>query len=126
MNDEDPSSGNSSYSAELLLHLMDKGDLKLPCQEGWPHFIRMCHKRFVPAEAWQYVLLKCTDGVEETRPYPLEYTWQSLCEEAAVESCAYLPEQLAAKPHLLLLWLIVAPHGSTSDVGRVLWAKLIQ
>lgn len=114
----------SSYSAELLLHLMARHDLKVPCQDGWPYFNRLCHKRFIPAEAWQYGLIKCTDGVEETRQYPPEYTWEKLFREASVETCEYLPEELSEKPHLLLLWLIIVPYRMTSDIGRVLDAKL--
>jgi hypothetical protein len=98
--------------------------LKSLCQDGWPNFNRIGHKRFIPAETWQYGLLKCSEGVEETRQYPSEYTWEKLCEEAGVEKCEYLPDELSAKPHLLLLWLIIAPHRLTSDVGRVLDAKL--
>ena len=114
----------SSYSAQLLLHLMARNNLKSLCQNGWPNFSRIGHKRFIPAEAWQYGLLKCSEGVEETRQYPSEYTWEKLCEEAGVEKCEYLPDELSARPHLLLLWLIIAPHRLTSDVGRVLDAKL--
>jgi hypothetical protein len=114
----------SSYSAELLLQLMARYNLKQACQDGWPNFNRLRHKHFIPAQAWQYGLLKCTEGVEETRQYPSEYTWGKLCEEASIETCEYLPEELSAKPHLLLLWLIIAPHRLTSDVGRVLDAKL--
>jgi len=114
----------SSYSAELLLQLMARYNLKQPCQDLWPYFNRLCHKRFVPAQAWQYGLLKGTEGVEETRQYPSEYTWGKLCEESSIETCEYLPEGLSAKPHLLLFWLIIAPHRLTSDVARVLDAKL--
>ena len=114
----------SSYSAELLLQLMARYNLKQFCQDGWPDFNRLCHKRFIPAQAWQYGLIKCKEGVEETRQYPLEYTWEKLCEDANTETCEYLPEELSAKPHLLLLWLIIAPHRLTSAVGRVLDAKL--
>jgi len=114
----------SAYSAELLLHLMARYNLKQSCQVGWPYFNRLCHKRFIPAHAWQYGLLKSTEGVEETRQYPHEYTWQKLCDEAGRETCEYLPDELTAKPHLLLLWTIIAPHRLTSDVGRVLDANL--
>lgn len=114
----------ASYSAELLLHLMVRYNLKQACQEGWPYFNRLCHKRFIPGHTWQYCLLKCTEGVEETRQYPFEYTWARLCDEAGIETCDYLPEELSANPHLLLLWLIIAPQRLTSDVGRVLDLKL--
>lgn len=114
----------STYSSELLLHLMARYELKQYCKDGWPNFNRLCHKRFLPAQSWQYGLLKCDDGVEETRQYPSEYTWKQLCEDASLESCEYLPDELSSKPHILLLWLIIAPHRLTSDVGRVLDAKL--
>lgn len=114
----------SSYSAELLLQLMARYNLKEACQDGWTYFNRLCHKHFIPAQAWQYGLLKCTEGVEETRQYPSEYTWKRLCEDANIETCEYLPEELAAKPHLLLFWLIIVPHRLTSDVGRILDSKL--
>lgn len=115
----------SSYSAELILQLMASSGLKEHCKHGWPLFNRLCHKRFVPAQKWQYGLLKCTEGVEETRQYPPEYTWEKLRNDAAVEMCDYLPDKLLAKPHLLLLWIIIAPHRLTSDVGRLLDAKLV-
>lgn len=121
---KDETFAGSSYSAELLLQLMARYNLKRPCQIGWPYFNRLCHKRFIPAQAWQYGLLKCTEGVEETRQYPSEYTWGKLCQESSIETCDYLPEELSARPHLLLLWLIIAPHRLTCDVGRVLDAKL--
>jgi hypothetical protein len=114
----------SAYSAELLLQLMVRYNLKQPCQEAWPYFNRLCHKRFIPAQPWQYGLLKSTEGIEETRQYPPEYTWKNLCEESSIETCEYLPEGLSTRPHLLLLWLIIAPHRLTSDVGRVLDANV--
>lgn len=114
----------SSYMAELILHLVVRARLKSPCRINWPNFNRLGHKRFVPAERWQYGLLNCSDGVEETRQYPPEYTWEKLCEEASIETCDYLPQELAARPHLLLLWVIIAPHRLTSDIGRLLSARL--
>lgn len=114
----------SSYTAELLLHLVARARLKSPCRENWPNFNRLGHKRFVPAASWQYGLLDCPEGTEETRQYPPEYKWEQLCQEAAVETCDYLPKELAARPHLLLLWVIIAPHRLTSDVGRILAATL--
>lgn len=114
----------SSFTAELLLHLVARARLKSPCRSNWPNFNRLGHKRFVPAERWQYGLLDCSDGIEETRQYPSEYRWDKLCEDAAIETCDYLPQMLADKPHLLLLWVIIAPHRLTSDVGRVLAARL--
>lgn len=114
----------ATYSAELLLHLMARYNLKQQCQWYWPYFNRLCHKRFIPAQAWEYGLLRCADGIEETRQYPPEYTWEKLCDEASIEICKYLPEYLSAKPHLLMLWVIMAPHRLTSDIGRVVDAKL--
>lgn len=110
----------SSYSAELLLHFMVRNNLKKVCQVMWPHFNRLCHKRFVPSEAWQYCLYRCDEGVEETRQYPPEYTWAKLTEEASIEKCNYMPEQLASLPHLLLLWVIVAPHRLTTEIGKTI------
>lgn len=114
----------SSFSAELLLHLLAKARLKSPCRNYWAEFNRLNHKRFEPAANWQYCLLNCTEGTEVTRQYPPEYTWAKLCEDASIETCNYLPEGLALRPHILLLWTIIAPHRMTSDVGRVLAARL--
>ncbi len=114
----------SSFTAELLLQLVAKSRLKTPCRDNWPNFNRLGHKRFVPAASWQYGLLECSEGIEETRQYPAEYRWDKLCEDAAVETCDYLPQELAARPHLLLLWVIIAPHRLTSDIGRILAAQL--
>jgi hypothetical protein len=116
--------GGSSYTAELVLHLVARARLKLPCRINWPNFNRLGHKRFVPAASWQYCLLKCPEGVEETRQYQPEYSWAELCKEAASETCDYLPSELAQRPHLLLLWVIIAPHRLTSDIGRFLSARL--
>lgn len=114
----------SSFTAELLLHLVARSLLKQPCRINWPNFSRLGHKRFVPAEPWQYCLLECFDGVEETRQYPAEYTWSELRENVAVETCDYLPAELAARPHLLMFWVTLAPQRLTSDIGRFLAAKL--
>lgn len=114
----------SSYTAELLLHLLARARFKSPCRNYWPEFNYLAHKRFVPAASWQYGLLNCTDGIEETHQYPPEYTWKKLCDDASIDTCDYLPQELAARPHMLLLWLIIAPHRLTSDVGRVLAARL--
>ena len=112
----------SAYSAQLLLHLMARNNLKSLCQDGWPNFNRIGHKRFIPAETWQYGLLKCSEGVEETRQYPSEYTWENSAKKLGWKY-AICTNELSAKPHLLLLWLIMT-HRLTSDVGRVLDAKL--
>lgn len=114
----------SSYTAELLLHLVARAMLKSPCRSNWPRFNRLGHKRFVPAASWQYGLLDCSEGIEETRQYQPEYRWDKLREDATVETCDYLPQELAVRPHLLLLWVIIAPHRLTSDIGRILAAKL--
>jgi len=114
----------SSFNAELLLHLVARARLKSPCRSNWPNFNRLGHKRFVPAKSWQYGLLECSEGIEETRQYPPEYSWDKLCEDAAVETCDYLPKELRVRPHLLLLWVIIAPHRLTSDIGRILAATL--
>ncbi len=121
---QEESFAGSSYTAELLLHLVARAKLKSPCRENWPNFNRLGHKRFVPAASWQYGLLACPEGTEETRQYPAEYTWEQLCQDAAVETCDYLPKELEARHHLLLLWVIIAPHRLTSDVGRILAATL--
>lgn len=121
---QDESFVESSYSAELLLHLVARSRLKSPCRFNWPNFNRLGHKRFIPAASWQYGLWNCSEGVEETRQYPSEYSWKQLCEDAAVESCSYLPKELIARPHLLLLWVIIAPHRLTPDVGRLLSSSL--
>jgi hypothetical protein len=114
----------SSYSAELLLHLMVRYNLKKACQDMWPNFNRLCHKRFVPSEAWLYGVYKCNKGVEETRQYPPQYTWEKLVEEANIDKCEYIPEHLAALPHLLLLWVIIAPHRLTTEVVKILDGEL--
>ena len=114
----------SSYMAELLLHLLARARFKSPCRNNWPEFNRLGHKRFIPAAVWQFGLLNCAEGTEETRQYPPEYSWGKLCEDASIETCDYLPQELAARPHLLLLWVIITPHRLTSDIGRLLAAKL--
>lgn len=113
-----------SYTAELLLHLVAKSMFKWPCKNNWPRFNRLGHKRFVPNSKWQYGLLECEEGVEETRQYPPEYTWENLCKDASHNACDYLPEELAARPHLLLLWIIIVPYRLTPEVGKLLSARL--
>lgn len=114
----------SSYTAELLLHLLARAMLKGPCKSNWPNFNRLAHKCLIPSSKWQYGLLKCTEGTEETRQYPSEYSWDKLREDADVHSCEYLPQELADRPHLLLLWVIIAPQRMTSDIGRILASTL--
>lgn len=114
----------SSYTAESLLQLVARSMLKSPCREVWPEFSKIGHKRFIPMETWQYAVLHSNEGMEEMRQYPAEYQWSELRRDASVSSCNYVPEYLARRPHLLLLWTIIAPYRFTSDVARLLAATL--
>jgi len=120
----DETFAGSSYTAELLLHLLAKSLVKKPCRNFWSEFNRLSHKQFIPSAPWQYGRIHCDEGVEETREYPMEYRWEDLLKDARVESCEYVPQELQNRPHLLMFWVIIAPHRLTSDVGRLLAARL--
>lgn len=120
----DDSFSGGSFTAELLLHLVARACFKNRCQIIWPNFTRLMHKQFLPATPWRYCLFRADEGENIDYLYPFEYSWEQLRQDAAVKTCDYLPKLLRDKPHLLLLWTIIAPHRLTSAIGRILSAEL--
>lgn len=120
-NTEQETFAGSSFTAELLLHLLVRTNLKGMCQSLWPEFSRLGNRRFRMDETWHYCLLKAPGGVDETKIYPAKYQWSSLRHEATVlaECAVVLPSICASKPWLLTLWWQVAPHRLDSDAAKL-------
>jgi hypothetical protein len=53
----DESATNVSFSAEYLLHLLVRANLKQSCKAIWPSFSNLGLKRFEPKERWQSLML---------------------------------------------------------------------
>ena len=109
----------STFTAEILLHLLVRTNLKSRCKGIWASFTRLSHRRFCMDEAWHYCLLHASGGVDETMVYPSTYEWSKLKEEAISSGLQYLPPALSVRPSLLALWWQVAPHRLLTNASHV-------
>jgi hypothetical protein len=109
----------ASYTAEALLHLAARTNIKSRCKQLWPEFSRLANRRFVVASPWHYCLLKVDAGQDETHIYPATYKWAQLRADAtATENPTGVPELLMARPWLLAFWWMIAPHRFTTASCR--------
>lgn len=115
----------SAFTAEALLHLLVRTNLKSKCKGIWPNLTRLSHRRFCMDNTWHYCLLDAPGGVDETRIYPSTYEWSKLKSEAISNSQASLPPALSGRSWLLATWWQVAPHRLTTDASHVLAENLL-
>lgn len=108
----------SAYTAEALLHLLVRTNLKRECKSIWPDYTRLGHRRLVFSAPWHYCLLNVDVGVDEARLYPPSYEWAKLKSEATHKGNPPIPSELLARNWLLVFWWQIAPHRFTSDASR--------
>jgi hypothetical protein len=72
----------SSFTAEPLLHLLVRTNLKQACKMLWPAFTKISHRMCVPNNKWEYGTLHIASGWDETKFYPSTYKWSDLKREA--------------------------------------------
>jgi hypothetical protein len=109
----------SSFTAEPLLHLLVRTNLKQACKTLWPDFTKISHRICVLNNRWEYGTLHIASGWDETKIYPSTYKWSDLKTEAIHRRNHKIPTELAARPWLLGLWWQVAPHRYTTPSNRV-------
>lgn len=109
----------SAFTAESLLHLLVRTNLKQECKGLWPGFTRLSHRACIPDNTWEYCTLRIVSGVDQTRIFPSTYKWDTLKAEAMQPVGGLLPAELVARPYLLALWWQVAPHRYTAEANRV-------
>lgn len=110
----------SSFTAELLVHLMVRTNLKQRCKHIWSDFTRLSHRTCVPDHSWEYCCLRVALGVSQTKLYPYTYNWDDLKREALSSEKLEVPVELATRPWLLALWWQVAPHRCTTPATHAL------
>lgn len=115
----------ASYTAEPLLHLLVRTNLKRKCQIEWADFTRLGHRGLATAVDWHYCLYKVRAGLDETRMYPFTYEWSRLKSEATDASLPPIPSALSSRSWLLAFWWVVAPHRFNASTCRYLAGKLI-
>jgi hypothetical protein len=109
----------STFTAEPLMHLLTRTNLKQHCKALWSDFTRIAHRVCLPDQKWEYCTLRLKFGVDQTKLYPSTYNWSDLKTEAIEEGNASIPEELARKPWLLALWWQVAPYRYTTDASKI-------
>lgn len=109
----------SAFTAEALLHLLARTNLKSKCRAIWPQFTRIQHRRFCMDADWHFCLLDAPGGVEETRIYPPTYEWSRLKADAVAISLGSFPIEIGSRPWLLAAWWQVAPHRLTTAATHV-------
>ncbi|OIR16018.1 hypothetical protein GALL_35220 [mine drainage metagenome] len=116
----------SSFTAELLLHLVVRTNVKTSCRALWPDFSKLVHRRFVMEHPWHFGLRRAPGGVEESRVYPLTYSWQQLKTDALTGDGTFtIPDYFASKPWFLAMWWQVAPNRLDRDSLRTFVDALI-
>lgn len=116
----------SSFTAEVVLHLLVRTNLKQSCRALWPEFSKLTHRRFIMDESWHFALRRAPGGIEESRIFPATYEWSQLRADATVgDGPLAVPGYLAAKPWLLAMWWQVAPYRLDRDSLRVFVDALI-
>lgn len=110
----------SAFTAELLLHLLVRTNLKQKCKRIWSEFSRLAHRTCIPDHMWAYCCLRATQGVDQTKLYPYTYEWDVLKREALTSENLGVPIELAQRPWLLALWWQVAPYRCTTPSTHAL------
>lgn len=108
----------SSFTAEPLMHLLVRTNLKQTCNRLWPDFTRIGHRVCLPEHSWEYCTLTVKSGADQTKIYPSTYAWTDLKTEATLSTNPTIPAELATRPWLLSLWWQVAPHRYTTEASR--------
>jgi hypothetical protein len=115
----------SVYTAEAMLHLAVRTNLKSRCKGVWPRFTRVSHRRFCLDQTWHYCLLIAPGGIDETKVFPSSYEWSKLRSEAISPGVASVPPALSGRPWLLASWWQVAPHRLNTSASHVLAEDLM-
>jgi hypothetical protein len=114
----------TSFFAEGLLHLLVRTGMKQGCKVAWPNYSRIGHGRFVPDSPADYCRYRTANGIEIiTQQKPTE-TWDNLTIAARQVSLENVPNVLATRTFLLLLYIIICPHRATPSVVRFLGRQL--
>jgi hypothetical protein len=108
----------SSFTAEPLMHLLVRTNLKQECKKLWPDFTRISHRACLPDNKWEYCTISIRSGADQTKIYPNTYDWADLKAEATTSTNVTVPAELFARSWLLSLWWQVAPYRYTSDASR--------
>lgn len=107
------------FTAESLLHLLVRSNLKQKCKILWPGFTKLAHRACLPDKKWEYCTVHIKEGVDVTKIYPSYYTWAELQAEAIRCMDAFIPAELFARPWLLALWWQVVPYRYTTAASHV-------
>jgi len=121
--DQEISTG-SSYTAEPLMHLLVRFNLKQTCKALWPDYTKLSHRVCLPDHKWEYCTLKIKDGIDQTKIYPSTYNWTDLKYDAIQSLGTIIPHELVKRPWLLALWWQIAPYRYTSD-SSFIFAKCV-
>jgi len=109
----------STFTAEPLLHLLVRTNLKQTCKKLWPDFTRLSHRVCLADSSWEYCTLRIISGIDQTKIYPSTCKWADLQVEAVKSIDGSIPAELASRPWLLALWWQVAPYRYTTAASRV-------
>jgi hypothetical protein len=109
----------SSYTAEALLHLLVRTNLKQECEMIWPGFTKLSHRYCLQDQVWSYCTIHSKHGIDVTRIYPNTYTWAELKADATKSLAEFIPNELARRPWLLALWWQVVPYRYTTAASHV-------
>lgn len=108
----------SSFTAEGLLHLLVRTNLKSRCKMLWPDFSKLMGMEFLPKERWQFCLLRSKEGKNISRQYASTKQWNDLKNDARHISCKAIPDSMLKDKYFLMLFAIIFPHRFTPSLIR--------
>ncbi|WP_316179997.1 MULTISPECIES: hypothetical protein [unclassified Bradyrhizobium] len=110
-----------SWFAEPLFFMLARRNYKSWCQLLWPELTRFLHCRTRLKKAEDFVASRSETAVTEDTLIDVssQKTWDDVIEDAKLLNTPLIPEQLRARPSLVLLYCMFAPQRMDRDV--ILW-----
>jgi hypothetical protein len=114
----------TSFLLETLVYMAAGRDMRTYLSKRWKQISHMQVSEFVPANAWQEMLYRSSEGEERSRFFAQTQSWKALGEEALARRSERFPEALERYPEIIPLLFLTHPHRSRPVTGLHLDAVL--
>jgi hypothetical protein len=100
----------TSFLLETLVYMAAGRDMRTYLSKRWKQISHMQVSEFVPANAWQEMLYRSSEGEERSRFFAQTQSWKALGEEALARRSERFPEALERYPEIIPLLFLTHPH----------------
>jgi hypothetical protein len=114
-----------SYALESIIHLLTRWGWRGILEELWPSITKIDFVEYKTDEAWEFCLWHTETGKLTVHQPKFPQSWSELQVEAQQLNLSYIPQILAERPIVLMLFSIVYPHRVTKDVVKLLDEKFL-